>query len=244
MRKSARGRPIYSLERLLGAQGPGIRKDPRFAELESMLRGSARLRAARLNRRAYALLDEPRLELRNLANFIDTYRVPDSPFFKLFLSIKWDRRASLAGARRDREARIAAIATGFPPGARGLIDYLEAAERRSNSAAPLWREELRPGTLKRAREMAAFGASEWIDFLEDYIERLRGSYRRIALADTETLVACMVLECRPDPVTGRLPSKAAIRAQFKRLSKSCHPDLGGDARRFLVISRARDELLR
>ncbi len=208
-----------------------------------MLRDSARLRSAALNKTAYVLINQPRLEPKNLGNFLETYRLPSQPpFFKLFLSIKWERRKSLAARAQDRESRIAAIAAGFPQGARGLIAYMEAAERRSNPSAPFWKAELRPGTLKRAREMAAFSPSDWISFFEDYIERLGSGYRRIALYDTDLLLASMLLDCAPDPAMGRLPSAATVRAQFKRLSKACHPDLGGDPALFRLISRARDTL--
>jgi hypothetical protein len=243
MAKSPRGKPVYSLSALLGAQGPGVRNDPRFAGLESMLRASPRLAAVRLGRRAYALLDESRLGIENLPDFFATYRIPPGPFFRLFLTIKRDRRARLDGLRRDRDRRIADIAATFPKGPRLLIDHLAAVERLRNPEAPLWRAELRPNSLKRAREMEAFGLSEWIECLAGYIERLRGAYRRLPPLEAEALIACMILECMPDPATGRLPSKATARAQFKRLSKACHPDLGGDARRFLLVSRARDELV-
>jgi hypothetical protein len=243
MPMTGRSKAGIPLARLLGKQSPAFRRDPRFADLESMLAASARLRAVRLGRRACALLNESRLKVENLGDFVETYRLPPSPFFRLFLTMKREARARLDGLRRDRETRIADIAATFPREARGLIGYLAEAERLRNPAAPLWRAELGPGSLKRAREMAAFGLAEWISFFADYIERLRGAYRRISLVDADTLLACMILECLPDPATGRLPSKATLRTQFKRLSKSCHPDLGGDPKRFLLLSRARDALL-
>jgi hypothetical protein len=243
MARSPRGKPPYSLSALLGAQGPGLRKDPRFAELESMLRASPRLAAVRLGRRAYALLDEGRLRIENLPDFFATYRIPPEPFFRLFLTIKRDRRERLDALRRDRDRRIADIAAAFPKGPSLLIDHLAAVERLRNPATPIWRAELWPGSLKRAREMAGFGLTEWIERFAEYIERLRGAYRRIPPLEADALIACMLLECMPDPATGRLPSAATARAQFKRLSKACHPDLGGDARRFLLVSRARDELV-
>jgi hypothetical protein len=243
MRRSTSARPTLSLRRLLDMQPPGLRKDCRFAELEAMLRASPRLRAARLNRTAYALLDGPRLRLADLPNFVDTYRVPASPFFELFLTLKWERSSRLAAARRDRERRIAAIAASYPREVLGLLGYLEEAERRIRPDAPLRRLGPWPRSMARARELGTLGLAEWIPLLADYAETLRAGYRSIALCDTETLLACMALECLPDPATGRLPSKAAIRTQYRRLSKACHPDLGGDPRRFLLVSRARDRLL-
>jgi hypothetical protein len=243
MPMAGRSKAGIPLARLLAKQGAAFRRDPRLADLESMLAASARLRAVRLSRRALALLNEPRLMVESLGDFVATYRLPRSPFFRLFLIMKLEARARLDGLRRDREARIAGIAATFPSEARGLIGYLAEVERLRNPSAPLWRAELRPGSLKRAREMAAFGLAEWISFFAGYIERLRGAYRRISLVDADELLACMILECLPDPSTGELPSKAVARRQFKLLSKSCHPDLGGDPRRFLLLSKARDELV-
>lgn len=241
MRRSTQARPTISLARLLESQEMAILKDPRYAELWAMLRDSARLRAAALNKTAFVLINQPRLELRNLGNFLETYRLPaHPPFFELLLTIKWERLSALAARKRDRESRIAAIAEGFPPGVRGLIAYLAAAERRSNPSAPFLKAELRPGTLKRAGEMAAFGPWDWISFFEGYIERLRSGYRRITLLGTDLLIASMILDCAPDPATGRLPSAAFVRSQYKRLSKACHPDLGGDPALFRLISRSRD----
>jgi hypothetical protein len=210
-----------------------------------MLRASSRLRSSLLNRTAYALLNKPILEKRNLANFLQTYRLPARPpFFELFLSMKWEQRARCAVRRREREERIAAIAAVFPPGARALISYLGEVEGLSNPAAPYWEKELRPSTLKRAREMACFSIQDWLSFFDEYIERLRSAYRRIAVLDTEVLLACMLLECAPDPRTGRLPSKTALSMQFKRLSKLHHPDRGGDPRLFRLLVHARDQLFR
>jgi hypothetical protein len=242
MARSAKEKPVYSLSRLLGAQGPGIKADPRFPGLESTLRASPRLGAVRMIRRAYALLDEGRLAFGHLPDFFDTYRIPPDPFFRLFLTIKRDRRDRLDALRRDRDRRIADIAAAFPQGPRLLIGHLAAVERLRDPEAPRWRAELRPGSLARARQMAAFGLPEWIAFFAAYIEELRGAYRRIPLLDAETLIACLILETMPDPATGRLPSRAALGTQFRRLSKACHPDLGGDGRRFLVLAKARDEL--
>jgi hypothetical protein len=197
-----------------------------------------------LNRTAYALINQPRLETQNLADYLTTYRLPARPpFFELFLSMKWEERARCAARKRGREERIAAVAALFPQGVRALISYLAEVERLSRPSAPYWNKELRPSTLKRAREMAGFDMDEWLSFFDEYIERLRSAYRRIALLDTEVLLACMVLECAPDPRTGRLPSRTALSMQFKRLSKLCHPDRGGDPRRFHLLTRARDRLL-
>jgi hypothetical protein len=231
------------LARLLEAQGGGIRKDPDFPKLAGFLRDSSALQRVRLNRRAYVLLNEPRLKIRYLANFYATYRLPQSPFFPLLLSIKWAHREKLSVAREERAKRIDEIMATYPRDILGLMRYLAEAERSRHPDCPIWEKRLRPRTKKGAREMAAFELAEWLPLLEGYIETLRASYRRLVLADTDRLFAYAFLECLPDPATGKLPTKAAVKAQFRKLSKTRHPDLGGDPRRFLLIKTARDLLL-
>lgn len=233
----------YSLAALLAAQPEAIRKHADFPRLERLLRGSGPLRRATLPRVAYVLLDEPRLKPCFLGDFLATYRLPESPFFALFLAIKWERRAKLEAARAARQGEIRATATRFPSEIRGFFEYLEAAERARNPGVPVWKKKLFPLSKKRAREMARFSLAEWLSMLAEYIEILRKSYRRIALPDTDSLLACLLLECYPDPVSGRLPTQAALKAQFRKLSKIHHPDAGGDPKRFRLLLRARDRLL-
>jgi hypothetical protein len=239
----AGARARYSLARLLAAQAGPIRRHPDFPKLEGLLRESAALRKVRLSRIAYRLLDEPRLELRNLVNFHSTYRVPASPFFSLFLSMKWDRRRSQAAAREERARQIAEIMAACPTEVLGLLRYLAEAERTRNPAAPVWEGSYRPKTKKRAREMAALTLDEWLPLLSGYVDELRGRYRRLELAATDRLLAYALLACLPDPATGKLPTDAAVRARYRESSKACHPDLGGDGRRFLLVTRARDLIL-
>jgi len=233
----------YSLARLLSAQSGPIRRHPDFPALESLLRESPGLRRVRLPRVAYRLLDEPRLDIANVSNFCSTYRVRESSFVSIFLKIKWERRAALSIGKSRREAEIASISEGYPAEVLGLMRYLGETERSRNADRPLWTKRLSPSTKKRARLMAAFSGGEWIEFLIGYVEALRGSYRRIALPDAETLLACMFLECLPDPATAKLPARAAVLANYRRLCKAHHPDAGGSDERFLLLKKARDCLL-
>lgn len=220
-----------------------MRRHPDFPELERLLRESPALRRARLPRAAYALLDEPRLEPRFLGNFRETYRLPASPFFSIFLAIKRERKAGLEGDRARRGAEIEAMARRFPREALGFMAYLESAERQRHPGAPLFRKKLFPRSKKRAGEMARLSLAQWIELFAAHIAALRAGYRRIALPDTDSLIACMLLERYPDPATGRLPSAATLRAQFRRLSMIHHPDRGGDATRFRLLVKARDRLI-
>lgn len=207
------------------------------------MRESPALKRVRLPRVAYALLNEPRLEIRDVGDFRSTYRLPESPFLGIFLRIKWERRAELAEMRARREAEIRSIMNGCPDEVLSFIRYAEEAERCRNEGLPVWKKLLFPATKKRARQMAKFSWAEWLEFFIDYIGALRGSYRRIPLPDTEALIAGMVLGCMPEPETGRLPAARVIKARYRILSKIHHPDAGGKEERFLLLKKARDYLL-
>jgi hypothetical protein len=189
------------------------------------------------------LLNEPRLEIRNVDDFRSTYRLPEGPFLEIFLRIKWERRAELAERRARRETEIRSIMNGCPGEVLSFIRYAEEAERCRNESLPVWKKRLLPATKKRARQMAKFSWSEWLEFLIDYIGVLRQSYRRIPLPETEALMAGIVLGCMPEPETGRLPAARVIKARYRILSKIHHPDAGGNEERFLLLKKARDYLL-
>jgi hypothetical protein len=233
----------YSLARLLSAQGGAMRRHEGFPRLVSLLGGSLKLQRLSLSRTAYALLNGPRLELRNLGNFYATYRVPESPFFPLFLAMKWGQQRKRAAAKEEREKYISSVMASYPAEALALIGYAAAAERSRNPDCPVWKEKLRPRTKKRARELAALGLDEWLRLLAAYFDELKGAYRRIDLPETEALIACALLGCLPDPESGRLPTRSALAAAFRTASKTSHPDLGGDARRFRLVAEARELLL-
>lgn len=233
----------FSLARLLSKQAGPFKKLPEFARLVAILRDSHALARVRLNRRAFRLLDEPRLELRHLPDFRATYRLPDSPFFRVFLEMKWDRSKASAARRASLRERVDAIMETSPSYARGMLKYLAGTERTCSLKAALFVKRLYPRTMKRAREMAAFPLARWTAAFRAHIRLLRGSYRTIVLPDDGFLMAAMVLECLPDPKTGKAKTTAEIKASFRRVSKECHPDLGGDPARFRLLVKARDALL-
>jgi hypothetical protein len=233
----------YALARLLESQPKSMRRDPRFGELSILLGGSEALRRYRLSPVAYRLLNEPRLKTAFIGNFRSTYRFPKGPFLELFLAMKWDYRASRERLRRQREARIEALMAACPPEALTGLLYLREAEKCVNSTAPGWKNGPYPRTQKRAREMAGIGLKRWLSLLAGHTEALRGRYRSIALPPTPAILACSILGSSPDPRSGRLPRKAELRSNFKRLCKAHHPDLGGDPERFMLAKKACDYLI-
>ncbi|HOX32701.1 MAG TPA: hypothetical protein PLB91_10235 [Spirochaetales bacterium] len=238
-RAAGRGR---SLAELLAAQSSALRRKPAFAELERLLAGSAALRRARLPPVACRLLDEPRLEPRFLGDFLATYRLPESPFFAIFLGLKRGRRAELDRARVRRKSQIEGIAAAYPDWVRGCFAFLKGAESARNPGTPLWAKAVFPRSKKRAAELARFGPEEWLAYLFEKIELLRGGYRRIALPPAGLLLDCALLGLAP-PRQGRVPAEAAVRSAFRLRSRSAHPDGGGEPGAFRALVAARDRLL-
>jgi hypothetical protein len=244
MRQSG-SRTAYSLSFLLTRQSAAIRRLPEFARLEAMLREAPSLARVRLSRTALRLLDEPRLQPRHLDAFRRTYRLPDSLFFRIFLEMKWSRRKALAARREEIQGRIEAIMETCPRYARGMLEYLSAAEAACSLGTALYARKLYPRSMKRAREMAGFTLAQWTACFRAFIPVLRGSYRTIVLPPEGCLMAAMLLECLPDPKTGKPRTKADIKASFRALSKECHPDSasGDDSASFRLLVKARDALL-
>jgi hypothetical protein len=208
-----------------------------------MLRDSPELQRVRLNRTTLRLLDEPRLQPANLVNFYVTYRVKENPFYPLFLSLKGSSAKQREAGRRSKRKRIEAIMAGYPPDVLRLMRYLAAVEGRLRPDIPLCMKVLIPTTLKRARELSSFSRMRWISSLRDAVKAIAGGYRTIILRNSDELIARSILDCLPDPRTGKTPSRAGTKAKFRALSKANHPDSGGDAAAFRLLSWARDILL-
>jgi hypothetical protein len=243
MRRRGENPETRSLPSLLARQPATARKHPDFRRLELMLENSSELKRIRLDRSAVRLLDRPRLEPRFLGNFYATYRIKAHPFYALFLEIKWSCAKMREEAAKARGRRIDSIMEACPREVRLMLRYLEALEGARRPESPLFRKGLYPRTLKRAREAAELSLSRWIPLFREHLSALRQGYRTIAIRPTRELIARMILECLPDPRTGRAPPDAAVRASFRSLSKACHPDLGGDASRFRLLAWARDLII-
>ncbi len=232
----------YSLSRLLDARRGAVRKEADFLLLEEMLQGSAALQKVKLNATSYALLNSGRLKLKYLDNFYATYRIRKNPFFPLFLSMTQREEERLVTKRGERREKIEKIMKEWPREILMLAVYLADVERNRNPKIPVWNKSLFPGSMKKAREMTRYDRSEWQSFIRKYIGMLKAHYKRTALRDTEMLFDYMLLECFPDPDTGKPPTPAALKAAFRASSKRCHPDSGGDKAQFIRVKNAWERL--
>ncbi|HKL86231.1 MAG TPA: J domain-containing protein [Treponemataceae bacterium] len=223
----------YSLEHLMKVQSPGIKKHPDFLKIKRIFRESTALKCVQLNGRAYRLLNEPRLELQYLENFYRTYRVPKSEFFTLFLSMKWGQIQKRASNRSARKTYIALQVESFPRDFLSLFNYLITLDGK-----------LYPHTKKRINEMSAFTIAQWLSWFTSTLSTLMKKHRVLEKIGTEKVLACMLLESLPDFHSGKMPSKTQLKSQFRKLSKEHHPDTGGEGRRFLLIKKAYEELIK
>ncbi len=232
-----------------------MRRAPDFARLQALLTASSKLRGLSLSPIAYSLLNQPRLKPQHLRNFLSTYKLPPSPFFALFLKLKWEDRDRRAEARGKKTARISVIIKTYPRDIVAMILYLGTLEKTRNPSMPLWKKALFPNSLKRARELGALKRAAWIRLFSKHVDILAKGYRRIDIPERGALMACMLLECLPDPAKPRPPGKAELKSQFRRLSMECHPDRSqteekteardeAEGERFILIKKAYDYLSR
>jgi len=240
-----RGR-YRSLASLLDAQPRGLAKDPRHRLLWDHFMASDRLKKLRISARCYRLLNEAKVPPRNLTDFYRTYRLPEDPFFPLFLAVKsawYDERARW---REEREKAIMAMMRRLPEHRRRALRILAEYERRHHPTGdnPVWENRLFPKTKKRAAEMLRCSEVEWHETWRLHLIRLSWRYRDIPeLIDAEgrptyssRLLSTLILRCH------RVDRKE-IAENFRALSKEFHPDLGGSAELFHRIKTARDMLL-
>ncbi len=230
------------LAELLWRQPARIKAASRFGELVKALNASTRLRAVRLGKRPWSLLNEPRLRPYFLDDFRRTYRLPEDPFFRIFLELKWEDKAERAARKDKRAADIAAIMDrSFPP-ALAFIRWLGELEASHASKRALWRSLFEPRTKKRARELAALDALGWKALLQDYLTQLCRLHPPLTDLVPEHWFAYMLLETLPDPATGKPPKAGELRSAWRRAVKSHHPDSGGDAEYFRLLDEARRSL--
>jgi len=235
-------RKIKSIHALLEAQPAGVRKHHDFKKLENILKTSPTLQRVTLERKSWRLLNVPRLEPGYLDNFMHTYHLPERLFFELFLAIKHLYRSDLDLKIKARRRRVEAITKNYPSRVLTAFTYLALLEATRNTKTPVWRKNLFPGTLKRAKELTEFTNDQWKALFSRYLDELDDFYRRIILPEKRTFFYYLILECFPDPATGEIPSPNQIKESFRKCSIEYHPDKGGDPDLFCELRDAYEVL--
>ena len=231
-----------TIAKLLFIQPQSIKKNPDFQQLVKILNDSAKLRKVILPPKAWKLLNEPRLEIKYLDNFIRTYYLPEKGFFKLFLELKWSYQAYRVKRNLSRQQRISIKTETWPENIKKIIFELLNAEINCNENTPVYKKVLFPATMKRADELSVFSADEWAGIILKYYDSLADSYRTIRLPEKAAfrnsiksyVSSFMRDECKN--IT------AENKREYRKLLKKYHPDLGGDENIFIAVKRRYDEL--
>jgi hypothetical protein len=205
---------------------------------------SERLQRLRISRRCYRILNNASVLPENLKSFYRTYRLPDDPFFPLFLSVKKNWMEERLKWRQDRRKTIASMVARLPPERRRYMDALSRMEQHFHPAGkkPVWERHVYPATKKRAGELSRFSELEWQDLTAHYLQELSRRYTSVSTDVALLIEAKLVMGF--DAASGPdVPEEPMIQERFRELSKKYHPDLGGESRLFRRLKTARDFLI-
>ena len=243
-RRRVRSARTYTIAYLLSLQPKGLRKHDHYATMKMHFNASARLKALRIGRRCYSLLNRGRIAPHNLHHFYRTYRLPANPFFPLFFTIKRDYLAERERIKEERHRYIVSKMRGLPDPIRTTIKYLGYLERHYNAAgqSPLWQQHLFPGSKRKADEYCRNDTAGWLALFRKHIVLLTRRYSRLTGLLANRVLASFVLELRPNLIPPGRPSHNDISRSYRRLSLIHHPDRGGDPAMFIEIKKARDAL--
>ncbi len=230
-----------TIAKLLFIQPQSIKKNPDFQLLVKILNDSAKLRKVILPPKAWKLVNEPRLEIKYLDNFIRTYYLPEKEFFKLFLELKWNYQAQRNKKYLHRQQRISKSADAWPESIKRLVFKLLYAERKCNDDIPVYKRVLYPASLKRAEELSGFSAEKWAEIILKYYDSLKTHYRTIKLPDRAALMT-FLQDLESVKRNAAQQNNAGHRREYRKLLKKYHPDLGGDAKIFIAVKKRYDEL--
>ena len=240
----SRQQRYYTLASLLDSQPKGLVKDSRHRLLWDYFMSSEKLQKLRISRRCYSLLNRAGIKPENLESFYRTYRLPRDAFFPLFLAVKSKWMKDRLSWKEKRKAKIEKTMARLPLRRKKEIAELKSLEKTCNPAGktPLWKYYLYPSTIKRAGEFSIQNDIEWFNiyslFLTDLTDRYQNFSNRAALRSEALLLLGFELTG-----TGEKPGKRKINERFRALSKSHHPDRGGNADVFRRLKTARDVLL-
>ncbi len=234
-----------TLASLLDAQPKGLVRDSRHRLLWDHFMSSEKLQKLRISRRCYSLLDRARIKPENLESFYRTYRLPRDAFFPLFLAVKSKWIDDRLIWKEKRKEKIEQNMERIPHRRKKEIAELKSLEESCSPAgkAPLWKHFLSPSTIKRAGELSVQGELEWLNIYSLFLGSLTDRYQSFSSRDALRTEALLLLGFELTE-TGREPGKREVNERFRTLSKSHHPDRGGNSDIFRRLKTAREVLNR
>ena len=243
-RSSPSRRRGKSLRTLIERQPKTFARQADYGVLITLFRNSERLRSLTVSPRCWSLLNTARINPDNLYHFYRTYRLPEHPFFPLFLRLKREYFDERERIKTERRAAIRLIVQSCPDDTLEFLRYLGHLEDYVNAAGehPLWQTGLYPSSKKAARAAAKRSFLDWIYIYREHLASLASHYRDFSEHDARMLLSAFVLGCVPDGVPPRPPDAGSVARAYRRESLRHHPDRGGDAAVFIELKKARDTL--
>lgn len=243
-RRRRSGKSKLSLNRLLSRQPKTIRKHSHYELMISHYRASEKLQSLRINRQCYRLLDKAIISPENLGNLYKTYRVPQDPFFPLFIKIKKDYLTDRLKKVEEKEKYILAQMKKLPWEKRRVLRFLAELEESISPAGArhTWEKEIYPTSKKRAFELLTISDSEWNGIIDCFFESLSLAYP-VFSKRKEQVSASLFLQIIPSLNPKDTPSKETVNKMYRKLSRKYHPDSGGESTLFIRLQNSRDLLL-
>ncbi|MDC7231754.1 MAG: hypothetical protein PQJ58_00860 [Spirochaetales bacterium] len=243
-RRAYGGKKNLTLQRLLERQPAALAGYSGYELMISHYRSSEKLRNLKMNRQCYRLLDKAIIRPEHLPNLYRTYRLPDDPFFPLFLSIKTDYLRQRLRIKEERDIYILNQMKLLPREKRKMIRFLAELEESisAGSVRHCWDKNIYPGSKKRAGAMRKMTEKEWTRLVDSHFRDLTGTYHRKA-EDLNRIRACLFLGILPELSPFYLPDADRINRAYRKKSRTCHPDSGGEEDLFIRLQQERDLLL-
>ncbi|MCK5736892.1 MAG: J domain-containing protein [Spirochaetaceae bacterium] len=239
-----RQRRYYTLASLIDAQPAGLVKDSRHRLLWDHFMSSQKLQKLRISRRCYSLLNKARIKPENLPSFYRTYRLPRDSFFPLFLAVKskWieDRRQW----REDRKNEIQDSMNNLPEQRIEELQILAVLEKNHHPSdlTPIWDLIILPKTKKRVQEIKNLSEIGWWNLYSQFLTGMRDRYSSFSNNKALKYEALLILGFHLQAENSQA-DKQEIISRFRVLSKTHHPDRGGNSQMFRRLKTARDVLL-
>lgn len=237
-------RRYYTLASLLDAQPKGLVRNPYHRLLWDHFMTSEKLQRLRISRRCYSLLNKASVLPENLKSFYRTYRLPEDPFFPLFLSVKKNWLEQRRIWQEERRQAITVIMAGISGERRQNLELMCQLEEKHHSAGkhPVWDRFIIPKTKKRAGELTRLEEIQWQDLANHYLNNLSEHYRSLSTEEALKVEAKLIMGFNQMPVN-MYPERQLVQERFRKLSKRYHPDGGGESTLFRRLKTARDILI-
>jgi len=231
----------YTIHYLLSKQPVTLKKNREYNFLIDYYNSSKELKSLRFNRKCYSLLNKAKVAPEKLNLFRRFFKLPQNPFFPLFLKFKKEYINDLNSKKKLKDQYIYNKMRLLPEYIRIYIHYFGKYEKSLNMKQShyVWSKILYPNSKKKADIMNEYKKTDWIRLFFDFVRELKIHYNWIDETYGNKLVALFILEL---PI--KKYSEEEIKRQYRILSKKYHPDTGGSQLEFNYLQKAKSIMIK